>query len=145
MGDSGAAIATDALWAAGHTVMCCDATRLAACRDVSAVVSVLGREALLRGASLVVSPIEAFGAHAVDVIFRLARLPVPVVLTGTSAWDPNWSDRVPLIAEASRLTVGERTELWRHELGPLADGIDVGDIAAQMSRASPDRGGDHGR
>ena len=131
MGDSGAAVATDALWAAGHTVMCCDATRLAACRDVSAVVSVLGREALLRGASLVVSPIEAFGAHAVDVIFRLARLPVPVVLTGTSAWDPNWSDRVPLIAEASRLTVGERTELWRHELGPLADGIDVGDIAAQ--------------
>jgi AAA+ superfamily predicted ATPase len=131
VGDSGAAVATDALWAAGHTVMCCDATRLAACRDVSAVVSVLGREALLRGASLVVSPIEAFGAHAVDVIFRLARLPVPVVLTGTSAWDPNWSDRVPLIAEASRLTVGERTELWRHELGPLADGIDVGDIAAQ--------------
>ena len=56
---------------------------------------------------------------------------MPVVLTGTSAWDPNWSDRVPLITEASRLTVGERTELWRRELGRLADGIDVGDIAAQ--------------
>ena len=98
-------IATDALWAAGHTVICCDATRLAASSDVSAVLSVLGREALLRSASLVVSPIEAFDAHAVDAVFRLARLPVPVVLTGTSAWDPNWSDRVPLIAEASRLTV----------------------------------------
>ena len=131
VGESGAAVATDALWAAGHTVICCDATRLAACGDVSTVVSVLGREALLRSASLVVSPIEAFGPHAVDVIFRLARSPVPVVLTGTSAWDPNWSDRVPLITEASRLTVGERTELWRRELGPLAHGIDVGDIAAQ--------------
>ena len=61
VGDSGAAIATDALRAAGHTVIWCDATRLAACGDVSTVVSVLGREALLRGASLVVSPIEAFG------------------------------------------------------------------------------------
>ena len=99
--------------------------------DVSTVLSVLGREALLRSASLVVSPIEAFDTHAVDAVFRLARLPVPVVLTGTSAWDPNWSDRVPLIAEASRLTVGERTELWRRELGPLAEGIDVGDIAGQ--------------
>ena len=131
IGDSGTAIATDALWAAGHTVISCDATRLAAHSDVSSAVSVLGREALLHSASLVVSPIEAFGVHAVDVVFRLAQLPVPVVLTGTSAWDPNWSDRVPLIAEASRLTVAERTELWRRELGPLADGIDVGDIAAQ--------------
>ena len=131
VGDSGAAVATDGLWAAGQTVMCCDAMRLAASGDVSTVVSVLGREALLRSASLVVSPIEAFGAHTADVVFRLARLPVPVVLTGNSAWDPNWSDRVPLIAESSRLTVGERTELWRRELGPLADGIDVGDIAAQ--------------
>lgn len=129
--DSGTAIMTDALWAAGHTVMCCDATRLAASGDISNVVSVLGREALLRSASLVVSPIEALGPQAVDVVFRLARLPVPVVLTGTCAWDPNWSDRVPLIAEASRLTVAERAELWRRELGALADGVDVGDIAAQ--------------
>jgi hypothetical protein len=130
VGDSGSAVATAALWTAGHTVISCDATRLA-CGDVSTVVSVLGREALLRDASLVVSPIDAFGAQTVDIVFRLARLPVPVVLTGTSAWDPNWSDQVPLIAEAPRLTVGERTELWRRELGPLADGIDVGDIAGQ--------------
>jgi hypothetical protein len=41
VGDAGAAVATDALWAAGHTVMCCDATRLAAAGDVSTVVSVL--------------------------------------------------------------------------------------------------------
>jgi ATPase family associated with various cellular activities (AAA) len=131
IGDSGAAVATDALWAAGQPVMCCDATRLAASGDVSMVVSVLGREALLRGASLVVSPIEAFGVHAGDVVFHLARLPSPVVLTGTSAWDPNWTGRVPLITEASRLTVSERIELWRRELGPLADGVDVDDIAAQ--------------
>ena len=131
VGDCGAAIATAALWAAGNTVMCCDATRLASSGDLSSVVSVLGREALLRNAGLVLSPIEAFERHAAEVVFQLARLPVPVVLTGTTAWDPSWSDRVPLILEASRLTVGERTELWRRELGARADGVDVGDIAAQ--------------
>jgi hypothetical protein len=131
VGDFGTAIATDALLAAGHTVIACDATRFAACGDLLAVVSVLGREALLRGASLVISPIDAFDAQAVDVVFRLARLPVPVVVTGTPAWDPNWSDRVPLIADASRLTVGERSELWRRQLGALADDIDVDDIAGQ--------------
>jgi hypothetical protein len=130
-GDAGAAIATDALWSAGHIVICCDATRLAASGDLSTLVSVLGREALLRNASLVVSPIDAFEPHAAAVVFRLTRLPVPVVLTGAAAWDPNWSDVVPLIAEASRLTVSERTELWRRELGTLAEGIEVGDIAAQ--------------
>ena len=131
VGDSGAAVATEALWSTGQTVICCDATRLAASGDVPTVVAVLGREALLRSASLVVYPIDAFDMHAADVIFRLARLPVPIVLTGTCTWDPTWSERVPLIAEASRLTVAERTELWRHELGPRADAIDVGDIAAQ--------------
>lgn len=129
--DSGAAIATEALWAACHTVICCDAARLAGSGDIHGAVAMLGREALLRSASLVVSPIDALGADTPHVVFRLARMPVPVVLTGTSTWDPNWSDRVPLIAEAARLTIGERNELWRRELGPLAKSIDVADIAAQ--------------
>jgi ATPase family associated with various cellular activities (AAA) len=131
MGGAGAAVATDALQTAGWGVLHCDAKRLAASHDILGVISVLGREALLCGASLVVSPIEAFSAHAAEVVFRLARLPVPVVLTGVSAWDPDWSDRVPLVTEAPRLTVAERTDLWHRELGPLADGIEVSDIAAQ--------------
>jgi hypothetical protein len=104
---------------------------LATCGDVHNAIVVLGREALLTGASLVVSPMDAFGADTADVVSRLARIPVPVVLTGTSAWDPTWSDRVPLSLDAARLTVGERSDLWRRELGPLAESVDVADIAAQ--------------
>jgi hypothetical protein len=92
---------------------------------------VLGREALLRCASLVISPIDAFGTNSFEVVFRLARLPVPVVLVGTCTWDPNWTERVPLIVNASRLTVAERTEIWQREHGAQADSIEVGDIAAQ--------------
>ena len=133
VGGAGAAVATDALQNAGWRILHCDATRLAASNDVMSVISVLGREALLSGASLVVSPIDAFSAQTAEVVFRLARLPVPVVLTGVSAWDPDWSDRVPLITEAPRLTVAERTDLWHRQLGPLADEIEVGDIAAQYA------------
>ncbi|MEE6168369.1 MULTISPECIES: ATP-binding protein [unclassified Mycolicibacterium] len=129
--DAGVAIAAAALRSAGHTVICCDAARLARCADMESTVVVLGREALLTGASLVVSPVEALGAATADIVFRLARMPVPMVLTGTGAWNPDWSDEVPLIAEAARLSVGERAELWRRELGSLIDGIDVDDIAAQ--------------
>jgi hypothetical protein len=129
--DSGVAIAAAALRSAGHTVICCDAGRLVRCADVESTVVVLGREALLTGASLVVSPVDALGPATADIVFRLARMPVPVVLTGTGAWNPGWSDRVPLIAEAARLTVGERAELWRRELGSLVDGIEVDEIAAQ--------------
>jgi AAA+ superfamily predicted ATPase len=131
VGDAGAAMAISALQLAGHTVMCCDANRLASCGNVLSVVAVLGREALLRGASLVISPVEAFGPRSEELIFQLTRLPIPVVLTGTTTWDPNWSDRVPLIVEAARLTLAERAAMWRHELGDTAHHVDVDDIAAQ--------------
>lgn len=128
IGDSGTAAATAALWSLGRTVICCDATRLAAHRDSAAMVTLLRREALLGDAGLVISPVEALRP---ETIYQLARLPVPVILTGTPAWDPHWSDRVPLLAEASRLTIAERRVLWRRELGPLADDVDVDDIAGQ--------------
>jgi hypothetical protein len=131
-GSFGAAVAADALTEAGRTVLCCDATRLAAGDDLSTTVAVLGREALLRGAGLIVSPVDALFPHAANVITQLARLPVPLVLTGSTAWDPQWSDAVPLVTEASRLSVEERTRLWKHELGPLQDEFDVADIAAQF-------------
>ena len=131
VGDAGVAMAIAALQLAGHNVMSCDATRLNACADVLGVVSVLGREALLRGASLVISPVEAFGPRSAELIYRLTRLPVPVVLTGTTTWDPDWSDHVPLTVESARLTLSERADLWRNELGDTATELEVEDIAGQ--------------
>jgi AAA+ superfamily predicted ATPase len=131
IGDPGVAIATAALEHARQSVICCDAIRLMDSGDAIGVVSVLGREALLRGASLVISPVDAFGPMAAELIFRITRLAVPVILTGTTAWDPNWSDRVPLIVDTVRLTLAERADMWRRELGAAADGLDVDDIAGQ--------------
>jgi SpoVK/Ycf46/Vps4 family AAA+-type ATPase len=132
VGAIGVAMATHGLAASGLSVICCEAARLAASDNVSATIAVLGREALLRGAGLIVSPVETLTARTSEVILRLTRLAVPVLLTGASAWDPAWSDAVPLVVDASRLTVDERTRLWQEELGHLDGEIDVSDIAAQF-------------
>jgi ATPase family associated with various cellular activities (AAA) len=132
VGSFGSAMAADALTATGRAALCCDAKRLAACAEMASLVSVLGREALLRDAGLVVSPVEPLSSHNPDVVLQLTRLPVPVVLTGASAWDPELSDAVPLVIDAPRLTVDERGGLWRQELGRLADDVDIRDIAAQF-------------
>ena len=132
-GSCATALATAALWSAGRTVLACDATRLATCADVRSVIAILGREALFRNAGLVIAPVDAFDPHSADIVLALTRLPTTVVLVGTSAWDPAWSEAVPLVVEASRLTVAERHALWVSELGRLADEIGVRDIASQFT------------
>jgi hypothetical protein len=131
VGAFGAATAADALATSGRSVLCCDASRLAAAADIHSAVGVLGREALLRRAGLIVSPVDALASHP-EVIRQLTRLPGPLVLIGASAWDPYWSESIPLVVDASRMTVEERLSLWHKELGNLAEGVDVDDIAAQF-------------
>jgi hypothetical protein len=131
VGAFGTATAAAALVDAGWSVLCCDANRLAALHDVSSAVAILRREAVLRHAGLTVSPIEALVSHR-EVIRQLTRSRGPLVLAGASAWDPRWSDSVPLVVDASRLSLAERISLWHHELAGLASEVDVDDIAAQF-------------
>jgi hypothetical protein len=131
VGAFGIATAADALVASGWSVLCCDASRLAALGDISYAVAVLRREAMLRHAGLIVSPIEALASHH-EAIRQLIRLRGPLVLAGASAWDPRWSESVPLVVDASRLTLEERISLWHRELGGLAREVDVDDVAAQF-------------
>jgi hypothetical protein len=131
-GSSATAVATAALASAGRSVLACDATRLAGCADIRATIAALGREALFRNAGVVVAPVNAFEHRIADIVTALTRLPTTVVLAGTAAWDPEWSEAVPLVADASRLTVAEREGLWADELGSLRDGIETRDIASQF-------------
>ncbi len=133
VGCTATAVATDGLLAAGHDVLCCDAAKLTATDDLAHAVTVLTREAILGEAAMVVSPVEAFGPHTGAVVDRLAKLPVPVVLTGVATWDPEWSGVAPLLTDVARLTVAERMHMWNNELGQLADTVDVGDVAAHFA------------
>ncbi|MET0864192.1 MAG: ATP-binding protein [Nakamurella sp.] len=125
----GPSVAAAALRATGRSVIGVDLVRLAAGRDPQQTVSVLGREALLRGSGVVAGPVEAladlaapgsqaFGAAA-GALRQLADLPLPVAIVGSVTWDPGWTDSVPLLIDAPTLSPAERMALWGQALQEL--------------------------
>jgi hypothetical protein len=113
---SAAATAAAALAELGTAAVVLDLGRLAAVHDPRAVASLAVREALLRGAGLVAGPIEQVAESHADVARWLAEAEIPLLLFGSSTWDPQWSTRNPLAVDAPVLTVGHRIELWTREL-----------------------------
>jgi len=114
---SGAATAVAALAEFGTAAVVLDLGRLAAVHDPRVVASLAVGEALLGGAGLVAGPIEQVAQSHADVVRWLAETEIPVLLFGSSTWDPQWSTRNPLAVDAPVLTVGDRIELWARELG----------------------------
>ncbi len=126
------AIAVAALRQLGRPALCLDLTRLAQEAEPAGLVDVAAREALLRGAGLVVAPAEAIAQAAPAALRRLAGLPGPVVVVGSSTWDPRWSDRVPLLADVPALGAAERAELWSQSLGPHGTDVDPAEVTAHF-------------
>jgi len=124
IGGAGAAVAAAALERIGKPALCLDLSRVVSDSDPAAIVTIAGREALLRGAGLVAGPVEMLAEMAPGALRRLAALPLPLALIGTSTWDPGWSDEVPLLAESPSLGPEDRAALWRRELGGDADHLD---------------------
>lgn len=137
VGGAGAAMAVAAFESSGRPAISADATRLTERADTREIATILGREALLCGAGVVVSPIDALvgtpaAIKAVGAIREFERLPVPVVLTGTCPWDPSWTVSAPLLIDAVRLTPHERIALWERELRRATGGVNPLDVAAQF-------------
>ena len=115
----GPSVAAAALRATGRSVIGVDLARLAVGRDPQDTVTVLGREALLRGAGVVAGPVEAWPTRphpevglrcAGGALRRLADLPLPVAIVGSVTWDPGWTDSVPLLIDAPTLSPAERID-----------------------------------
>lgn len=115
----GSSVAAAALQEVGRPVLGVELTRLAQGRDARDVVTVLGREALLRGAGVVAGPVESLTDQP-EALRLLTELPVPVTVIGRVTWDPAWTDAVPLVVDAGTLTPSERIELWSAQLAGLA-------------------------
>ncbi|WP_420123373.1 ATP-binding protein [Nakamurella sp.] len=128
----GASVAAAALQAAGRPVLGVDLTRLAQAAHPREAVTVLGREALLRGAGVVAGPVESL-VEQPEALRMLTDLPGPVAVVGRVTWDPAWTDRVPLVVDAGTLTPTDRIELWAAHLPGSAGGTpgpDPIDLAA---------------
>src|SRR6185312_6401060 len=127
--------------ASGRPVLAADLDALARRHDAAELVPVLARETLLRGAGLVGAGVDALAAVAPEAVRMLSAVPAPVVLVGTSTWDPGWSVEVPLQTVAVAPTLDERTALWNRALAGSApldpDGATAQFVLgpAQVSRA----------
>jgi hypothetical protein len=142
-GGSGLALGAAALHAAGREALGVDAARLLAGADPGVARAVL-REAVLRDAGIVAGPVDATDPAAQStmdlavLLDVLAGATVPVVLYGTTGWDPRWSRRPPLHLDALPVPAGHRGELWRAALdGRLPSGVDAAAVTAHFVLAPP--------
>ncbi|MGW6933238.1 ATP-binding protein [Lentzea sp. NPDC054927] len=131
-GGGAAELAVAALAQAGFPALLVDAARMT---DPLAVT----REALLRGAGIVIGPVDA--NFALD---PLLHEEIPVIVYGSGSWEPRWTRMPPLQHDAVQVPFDVRVALWRSELdGKLSDGIDPAEVTAhfvlgptQISRAA---------
>jgi len=82
----------------------------------------VAREAVLRGAGVVLGPLS--GDWPEPVLSALAVAGLPVLAYGTEQWNPQWSAEVPLPWEARPLPVPVRAALWRESLTAPMNGTD---------------------
>ncbi|HSK34852.1 MAG TPA: ATP-binding protein, partial [Propionicimonas sp.] len=130
---TGVAAAVAALEACGRPSLVIDLTLLARSQDPLATVGVCGREALLQDAGLVAGPVEALAEEQVEAVQALTAWPVPVLLVGTSNWDPRWTISPPLVAEAPVLGARERIALLRSHLDRLGAVVEPEALGAHLS------------
>ncbi len=117
MGAAGAAAAVGAVELAGMNPLLVDLSRAAARGEVAEVVRAATLEAGLGGHALVLlgatALVPADGASTVHLLETCVR---PVIAVADRAWQVGWSPRVPFLADAPRLTVPTRAEVWRSAL-----------------------------
>jgi len=115
-----------ALREAGLGAVVIDLHRLAPEEDIGALAQRASREARLRGAGLVVGPLEVLTtgdvsaaggkAKASAAVRHLAEVVCPIILYSRGTWDPAWSRGVALNVEAPSLDRDEREAAWRGQL-----------------------------
>jgi hypothetical protein len=135
-GGNAVEVAVAALATAGRQALGVDADRLLREPDPAAVIRLVRREALLRGAGLVVGPADAFIDAPPALVRALTGGPggdVPVLLHGAVSWEPSWSDQPPAQVAAGPLARDARDEVWRSTLdGRLPDTLDAAAVTAHF-------------
>jgi hypothetical protein len=128
---SGRVLASRALDRCGLVTVVLDLGRLAGHPDAVAIGRTAAREARLTGAGLIAGPVDVLGT-APDLLASLRADPMPLLLVGSGAWDPAWSDTVPLLVDVAGSTSAERAGLWNASLNGSAPGLDPGKLTEQF-------------
>jgi hypothetical protein len=113
---AGRGLAAAAFAGMGIPTLALDLARLTVDDDPTAIAAAAGREAGLRGAGLVVGPVEQVVERGALGVRAFAEIPWPVVITGTRNWDPTWSREIPLVVDVGLPGPEERAGMWRAHL-----------------------------
>ncbi|MFL6125883.1 ATP-binding protein, partial [Actinophytocola sp.] len=121
--------AVAALAEAGREALVVDVVALADLDDppVDAVV----REARLRGAGIVLGPLEALPPQRARLLRRFAAADVPVVFHGQQFWDPRWTDAVTVTVPP--LDPGRRSARWATALTGATGAPPAPDLLAALA------------
>lgn len=110
-GDAGRT-ATAALAAAGHAALVVDVVALA--DQDEPPVTALVREARLRGAGIVLGPLEPLLPERIRLVRQLMAADVPLIAHSTQHWDPKWADALSI--PVPPLDATRRSAQWSHAL-----------------------------
>lgn len=108
--------AAGALAAVGLAVLQVDLARIGAGDDVAELALAVAREAGLQRSALVAGPIDELAASTPAAVDGLAGAPGPVVLLGSKAWEPGWSDVIPMILDLEGAELAAGVEVWEEVL-----------------------------
>jgi len=138
-GASGRSLGRTALHRIGRPAIELDLTRMGSDADPREVAAAASREARLRGAGLVLGPLESLAERGPWAVRAVAELPGAVILVGGREWDPAWSRESPLVLDAPVATVVQRHELWVGSLdGDAPEGFDPA-VATIAFRLGPEQ------
>ncbi len=138
-GASGRSLGWTAFDRLGRTAVALDLDRLTSSDEPSEVALAAAREARLRGAGLVVGPVEPLVERGQAAVRAFAELPGPVILVGAREFDPAWTREPPLVLEVPVPPVHERHELWTASLeGDAPEGFDPA-VATLAFRLAPEQ------
>jgi hypothetical protein len=138
-GASGRSLAEAAFARIGRQALQLDLARLAPTDNPRDVAAASSREAGLRGAGIVVGPLEAIVERGPAAVRAFAECRPPVVLVGTRAWDPSWAREPALLLDAPVASIAERHELWLTSLnGQAPIGFDPAAVTLAF-RLAPDQ------
>ena len=133
---AGLALAGRMAAVAGVGTVVVDLERVDAADDIKALAAAAAREARLRSAVLVVSPIDVLARRGAAGVRAFADAPGPVMLLGSRPWDPAWSRRPPVLADAPTLDGRQRREGWTRALnGETPLDFDPAAVMAQFDLA----------
>ena len=141
-GASGQSLGLTALARLGRQAIGLDLGRMAAGDDPALIAVAASREARLRGAGLVVGPVEPLVERGATAVRAFAELPGPVILVGGRDWDPAWSREPPLIVDAPVPALQTRHDMWVTSLnGDQPEGFDpaAATIAFRLTPEQIDR------